>query len=294
MREGNASSTAKVIAASTILLASDERTADLVAPQAARLCDVFLSNSPTDRMLARSARQPVTRSLWQGLERMVLPGIMAHYWHRKRWIEQWCRRGIADGFTRVVVLGAGFDTLGCRLAEEFAELQVIEVDHPATQRRKQEALASRPGGAPSNLRFLSCDLAVESLPLKAFAGDRGTLVVMEAVLMYLDALDVDRVFQSLRTCRARPLRILFTTLAAWPDGSSGFRPHSWLVDRWLALRGEPLRWSIAPPQVPGFLDVRGFRMQDLVLAPQLCETDTSSPVLEGENLVTCEPLAGHR
>lgn len=35
-------------------------------------------------------------------------------------------------------------------------------------------------------------------------------------------------------------------------------------------------------------------MQDLVLAPQPGEPDASSPVLEGEDLVTCEPLAGPR
>jgi hypothetical protein len=102
------------------------------------------------------------------------------------------------------------------------------------------------------------------------------------------------VFQTLRTARGCPLRILFTTLSAWPDGSSGFRPHSWLVDRWLALRGEPLRWSISPRRLAGFLQVRGFRMLDLVEAPELCGEDASGPVLEGENVVTCEPLAaGH-
>lgn len=291
MRDGKTSSTAKVIAASTILLAHDERTTDLVPPQAARLCDVFLSSSRTDRALAASARQPVTRSLWQGLERMVLPGIMQHYWHRKRWIEQWCRQGIADGFTRVVVLGAGLDTLGCRLAQEFGGLQVIEVDHPATQERKRQALAALPGGAPANLRFHACDLSAESLPTKVLASDRPTLVVIEAVLMYLDTLDVDRVFQTLRTCRARPLRILFTTLSTWPDGSSGFRPHSWLVDRWLALRGEPLRWSIRPKQVRDFLQLRGFHLLELVEAPELAEADAAFPVLEGENVVTCEPLS---
>ncbi len=289
MREGNASSTAKVIAASTILLASDERTSDLVPLQAAELCDVFLSSSRVDRALARSARQPVMRSLWQGLERMVLPGIMAHYWHRKRWIEQWCRRGIAEGFTRIVVVGAGLDTLGYRLAQEFGGIEVVEIDHPATQRGKRQALAKGAGGPPANLRFLACDLAAESLPLQPFATERPTLVVMEAVLMYLDALDVDRVFQTLRTCRTRPLRILFTTLATWPDGSSGFRPHSWLVDRWLALRGEPLRWSISPQQVRDFLEVRGFRMRELV--QDLSEPGSSGAVLEGEHVVTCEPLA---
>lgn len=90
MKPERASSTAKVIAASTILLASDLRTSNLVALGAAELCGKLLSGSAIDRWLARSAAYAPTRAMWRWLERLLLPGIMPHYWHRKRWIETRC------------------------------------------------------------------------------------------------------------------------------------------------------------------------------------------------------------
>jgi methyltransferase (TIGR00027 family) len=292
MKQGEASSTAKVIAASTLLLASDPRTASLVAPGAADLCRTLLSTNRSDRLLARSAEWQPTLALWRMLERLTLPGIMAHYWDRKRWIERWCRVGLAQGFRRVVVLGAGFDTLGYRLARENAGIDVVEIDHPATQRCKQQALAAHPGCTPANLRFLACDLARETLPLDHWDARLGTLVVVEGVLMYLRPAEVDQVLRSLCACPARPLRILFSAMARWPDGGSGFRPCSWLIDRWLARRGERFQWSIAPDEVPVFLSERGLRMTALVQPPQLREGTGSRSRLEGENLITCEPLLG--
>ncbi|MEX1114412.1 MAG: class I SAM-dependent methyltransferase [Akkermansiaceae bacterium] len=120
MKPAQASSTAKVIAASTILLASEDHHAEMVAPGAAGLCEIFLTGSATDRMLAKSARHPWTRCFWRGVERITLPGIILHYWRRKRWIEERCRTAIADGCGWIVILGAGFDTLGIRLSREFA------------------------------------------------------------------------------------------------------------------------------------------------------------------------------
>lgn len=52
MTPAQASNTARVIAASTILLASDARSASQVAPGAAALCKQFLSGSRTERWLA--------------------------------------------------------------------------------------------------------------------------------------------------------------------------------------------------------------------------------------------------
>lgn len=127
MKPSRASNTAQVIAAATILLASDPRHAGEVAPGAAGLCEIFLCGSRGGRWLARSAAWPWTRQLWRLVERFTLPGIISHYWHRKRWIEAGCRGAIAEGFLRVVVLGAGFDTLAVRLAGEFPRIDFIEV-----------------------------------------------------------------------------------------------------------------------------------------------------------------------
>jgi hypothetical protein len=74
-------------------------------------------------------------------------------------------------------------------------------------------------------------------------------------------------------------------MTRWPDGSSGFRPRSWLIDRWLALRGEPFKWAIEPDAVRDFLAACGFRLVELALTRQF----TDGPaLLDGENLVVCE------
>ena len=207
MKSDQASSTAKLIAASTILLASDPKTAALVAPGARALCERFLSGRLADRMLAKSASFAPTRALWRMLERMVLPGITAHYWHRKRWIERRCRQSIADGFQRVVIIGAGFDTLALRLASEFPRIDWIEIDHPATQRAKRRALG---GELAPHMRFVAVDLAADPLPTELFDDGRGTLVIAEGVLMYLAPAAIDRLLQAIATLRAPSTRMVFS------------------------------------------------------------------------------------
>ncbi len=279
MKQDEASSTARVIAASTLLLASEPKSAALVATGAAELCRRFLSLRPGDRALAWSATNPATRMLWRLVERMTHPGVMAHYWHRKRWIESRCRDAVEGGFTRLVVIGAGFDTLGVRLAQEHRSLDVLEIDHPATQRVKRLALEAAPIGPP-NLRFEAVDLAQAPLPASLFDG-RPTLVVMEGFLMYLPLADIERLMQRLAAAPAQRLRLVFSFMAQWEDGSIGFRPRSWLVDRWMAWRGEPFAWAIEPGRIANMLAPYRFQVHELVPAG----------VLEGENLVACERQA---
>lgn len=287
MKLDEASSTAKVIAASTILLDSDPRTAHLVAPGAAALCKRLLSRTRADRLLARSAAHPLTRGIWRWAEQLTHPGIMAHYWHRKRWIETRCRVAIGEGFGRVIILGAGFDTLGCRLAEEFNHIDVVEIDHPATQGAKRAALGADAVLQRNNLSFVELDLEFDSFPIPLVNERRATVVIVEGVLMYLSHSDVDRLFASLRKMRAERIRIIFSFMTRWPGGSTGFRPRSWLVERWLRLQGEPFTWAIEPQTMLDFLAARGFRLVDLALTRQI---SAGSTTLDGENLVLCDRM----
>ena len=117
------------------------------------------------------------------------------------------------------------------------------------------------------------------------------MVVIEGVLMYLPPSDVDRVFQALHSLPAQRLRIVFSAMERWSDGSSGFRPYSWLIERWLMWRQEPFNWAIEPHAIQGYLTGHQFQMTELVPARQLSGLSLASLVsLEGENLVTCEPL----
>lgn len=284
MRSSKASRTAKVIAASTILLESDERSSSDVAPGAAGLCRIFLSGSMADRLLALSARCPPTRACWRAAERLMLPGIMAHYWSRKRWIEARCHEAISEGFQRIVILGAGFDTLGIRLAGEWAGIEIIEADHPATQAAKRTTLADKRVELPENLSFIPLDLTHEDLPL--FQA-RSTVFIAEGLLMYLPEARVSGLLKNLREKSNGRVRFIFSFMTRWPDGGCGFRPRSTLVERWLGWCGEPFLWAIGPEELGGFLEARGFKLVRLARTAELRDCPGT---LDGENLVVCEPL----
>ncbi|MEO8102819.1 MAG: class I SAM-dependent methyltransferase [Betaproteobacteria bacterium] len=292
MKPAQASSTAKVIAAATILLGSDPRSAAQVAPGAAALCRVLLSGGLADRLLAWSAANPLTHALWRGVERLTLPGIVSHYWHRKRWIEDRCRRAIAKGFGRVIVLGAGLDSLGLRLSAEMPGLEVIEIDHPATQAAKRRALAAGGAAPAANLRFIAHDFSTGPLPAMLLNDRKATLIVIEGVLMYLSPADIARLFETLHRLSTGPICIVFSFMSIWPDGGSGFRPTSRLIERWLAWRREPFTWALDPETMANFLAAHRFRLVEMALTRQFSAPSvTGAPALEGENLVMCEP--GH-
>lgn len=289
MKAAQASNTAKVIAASTLLLASDARTATLVAPGAAIICRSLLSGNRMNRLLAASAAHPLTRGIWRMVERLTLPGIMAHYWLRKQAIEARCRHAIAGGVARVIVIGAGFDTLAIRLAREIPSVEAIEIDHPATQAAKVAAIRHSCEAVPTNLHFIACDLAIDPLPTTLFGDDKPCMVIIEGVLMYLPPVEVARLFDTLCIKLPAQSRVLFSFMSTWPDGGCGFRPKSWLVERWLSWRSEPFLWSLPPEAMHGFLRARGFKLTEMALTREFSGVvNGQASMLEGENLVLCE------
>ncbi len=85
--------------------------------------------------------------------------MRAHLVVRARYAEDVLAAG--DDFTRYIVLGAGFDTFAQRQIEPGIE--VVEIDHPATQREKRKLLQRRGFREPEALSFLSIDFQTTSL-----------------------------------------------------------------------------------------------------------------------------------
>lgn len=227
--------------------------------------------------------------MWRRLAALVQPGITAHYWHRKRWIEECCRAALSDGTQRVVVAGAGFDTLALRLAPQFPDVEFVEIDHPATQREKRAALARFRSNlvAGGNLSFLPVDLSIEPLPVRSFDDGKRTLLIMEGLLMYLKPTTVDQLFAALGHFRS-PIQVVFSFMTQWDDGSCGFRPRSRWVERWLASREEPFTWSLRSDILESYLRTFGLLLVKRATAKCLAalqEVDNFD--LEGEELVFC-------
>lgn len=248
MREHSASATARAIAAATVLAARDPSLAPLVPSTAASWSERFLMHAPGGRLLLRSIGTGIGRWAWRALEGVVQPGIVRHWLARKRWIESRVRSAIETGTSRVVILAAGLDTLGVRCAAAYPAMQVIEVDHPATQAVKRRAL-----GADSRVRLLPCDLAREGLPDALLEDEAPTIVLIEGVLMYLDEAAVRSLLVGMLDLTASRLGMIASFMIASAGRPIAFEPRRPVVDWWLALVREPFRSALRPDQAGEFL-----------------------------------------
>ena len=188
------------------------------------------------------------------------------------------------------MIGAGFDTLGIRLARESDQLEVIEMDHPATQAVKRSALERSGLEVPPNLRFTTIDLTRETDPLPCTDGI-ATIYILEGVLMYLPEQDVVRLLERIREVSTGRALVIFSFMTRWPNGDSRFSPRSRLIELWLNWSNEPFTWSMEPEKMKEFLSAHGFRLVEMVLTREFSdELGMEGAMLEGENLVVCEPV----
>jgi methyltransferase (TIGR00027 family) len=257
----SASLTALVVAAGVSGLGAVPRWRRLFDEEAWALADAFRRLGP-DTLAAHAIARLPAPMLVGLLDTIFVPGMAYHYLFRKRLIEDEVRRGVARGARQLLVLGAGFDSAGLRMARCFPELTVVEVDRPPTQGRKRHVLLEIGHAIPRHFHFVAADLARHSLDdLLASSAvlrpELPTLVVIEGVLMYLKEPDVRALFTSLRRLFPGELSIVYGAIAA-PDteGSLGLR----LVNRLLALGDEGTAWCCPADQMAAFVAPLGFTM----------------------------------
>ena len=80
---------------------------------------------------------------------------------RVLYAEDCLHAAIETGLAQYVILGAGFDTFSLRHRE--LQVQVFEVDHPATQHIKRERVRRVAGHIPPNLALVPVDFEVDRL-----------------------------------------------------------------------------------------------------------------------------------
>jgi methyltransferase (TIGR00027 family) len=82
---------------------------------------------------------------------------------RARYAEDHLEQAIDQGVRQYVILGAGMDTFAWRRPDLLEQLQVFEVDHPATQTFKRRRLQESGREQPAQLHFVPADFAREPL-----------------------------------------------------------------------------------------------------------------------------------
>ena len=82
---------------------------------------------------------------------------------RARYTEDALRAAVARGVAQYVIIGAGFDSFAMRRPAYAEQLEIFEVDHPATQSLKRQRLRECDIPDTDAPHFIAADLATEGL-----------------------------------------------------------------------------------------------------------------------------------
>ena len=226
----------------------------------------------TEKLLVASGAAGARTVRWSRSQRMVsvyeafdwmLPGQFEAFAHRKAFCERQVRDGIGTGATQILVLGAGYDTMGWRLAPEFSGVNFFEIDHPATAHLKAKGIDAM--GRRDNLCLIAEDLGKQKLSdvLKTNESwDRSarTVIVAEGLVMYLHPEAVRDLFCQCAVIAGVGSRIAFTYIPTGADGRPDAGRRTGLM-LWLQkVAGEPWTWSIRPEKLDLFLKNQAGQM----------------------------------
>ncbi|MDZ5111859.1 class I SAM-dependent methyltransferase [Pseudomonas putida] len=177
---------------------------------------------------------------------------------RTRLVEDRVVRAIGTGVRQVVILGAGLDTLFLRIPDN---VRCVELDQAQTQQWKLDRLKESGISVPSNVVFLTADLA--EAPLMDLLGNHGidpklpTIFSCLGVLPYLETSVVSAIIrqvslyssQSEIVFDARISREFLSPVEQWMED---------MAARSFAAAGEPWLSAFDPAQLMEMLLCNGF------------------------------------
>lgn len=261
MREGTPSKTARKVALNIVTLGEKPGMAEVLPPGIVEAtAELLVASGAVSATAVRWSRSRRMVSVYEAFDWMMR-GQFEAFGHRKAFCEHQVREGISAGATQILVLGAGYDTLGWRLAPEFTSVNFFEIDHPATADLK--AKGTEQMGHRDNLHLLAEDLAerklVDVLSVnKIWDQTAQTVIVAEGLLMYLPPPAPQELFGQCAAIVGAGSRIAFTYIGTGADGQPDAGRWTWLVLWILRASGEPWLWSIRPEELSGFFGESGW------------------------------------
>lgn len=208
-------------------------------------------------------------------------GMRSHIVLRSRFAEDSLREAVARGAEQYVLLGAGLDTFAYRQPAWARALDIIEVDHPASQAVKRRMLVAAGIELPPNVRYAGIDFEhetiAEGLRRHGVAFDKETFFSWLGVTMYLTRDAIDAVLATVASFPKGSEIVLTFTQPPDPD-----RGPSVFAERAAAL-GEPWISFFTLPEMEallrghGFSDVRFLMREDAQARYYLGRSDGLQP-----------------
>ncbi len=260
MHDGKPSKTACKVALNILTLGTKPEMVDVLPPGIVDATEkMLIASGAASAQTVRWSRSPRMVRVYETFDWMM-PGQFEAFAHRKAFCERQVRESIDAGASQILVLGAGYDTMGWRMAPEFPQVGFFEIDHPATASLKIRGVEKM--GPRQNLYLIPADLGQRRL-IDVLANDKDwdqnapTTIVAEGLLQYLTPESVRELFTQCASI-AMDSRIVFTYIPTHEDGQPDAGPRTGLVLWLLKVGGEPWLWSIRPEELGPFLGAVGW------------------------------------
>jgi methyltransferase (TIGR00027 family) len=181
---------------------------------------------------------------------------------RTRYAEDALQAAVCKGVSQYVLIGAGFDSFSLRRPAYSANLQIFEIDFPATQGLKIERIDACGIVLPDAVHFIAADLSQESvaaaLVRSTFDTKRLTFFSWLGVTMYLTREANLATLRSIASCSPAGSEVVFTYL---DERVFQARPESFrALEQRVATIGEPFLSGFNPAELGGNLAACGLNL----------------------------------
>ncbi len=186
---------------------------------------------------------------------------------RARYTEDTLEKAVSQGVKQYVILGAGLDTFAFRRSDLMEQLEVFEVDHPATQGFKLHRIAESGWKHPAKLHFVPIDFTKENLSTALTRSSSYDPKVKSffswlGVTMYLTREEVSATFRSITNIAPWGSEVVFDYLdtdAFIPEKSS---PQMKQKREIFQKIGEPMLTGFNPLTLDEYLEKLGLRLNE--------------------------------
>ena len=211
------------------------------------------------RALVGAMRWPLLRRLTIAAGERAVPGSWSIITCRKRFIDGKLDEALPD-IDAVVILGAGMDTTGLRLARR-SDVPVFEVDLPVNIERKKAAVERALGAVPASVHLVPMDFErdelMDRLVAHGYSTGARTFFIWEGVTQYLTEDAVRATLTALQGAAAGSLLVFTYVRKDFIDGSNMY--DAALLYKRFRQRQQLWKFGLNPDEVAEFVDQYGWK-----------------------------------
>lgn len=218
-----------------------------------------------DRLMVGLGRWRPIRNFFVNMTESLGTGLYASFLCRKRYIDDVVAGALRKGVDAVVILGAGFDTRGYRLAFPTGTA-LYEVDLPENIALKRDRVRKVYGEVPEHATLVPVDFDTDDLGdvLRRHGYDPAgrTCFVLEAVTQYLTEEGLRSTFEFFATAVPDSELVFTYVLKSFIDGTDLLQADR--LYQMVRVKEQLFRYGFDPDAVPGFLETYGWRQIEQV------------------------------